>query len=385
MTEALKCPECAAPLDPPADGARTMRCPYCQCTVLLSNTLGATVVDMGAGLGAAVGRGVEMARVIAQLRAGDKIEAIKIYRQIHGSDLVTAKAAVERLAAGQEAGARLAAARGANPGLKIGVVMAILGIVIAIISVIGVVVRTLDTGLPNQVISVPPVINIPPPPVVPAAPPPPPAFANLVLEFGSEGIGAGQFKDARSIGLDGAGHVFVGEYAGGRIQVFDADGKFLKTWKIDSKSVLSNLAVNREGTLLAVLAGKIVCYEGMTGRAFGEAENTTTQPGFEDAQESYMDACFALDGDIYAIDSDSNIVNLDSNGQIKRIIKGKQATGEDELQFDKIAVNGNGQIYVVDRKLGIMRFGADGRYLNRFGMADDPNPTEDRPDTLHVG
>jgi ribosomal protein L7/L12 len=249
MTEALKCPECAAPLDPPADGARTMRCPYCQCTVLLSNTSGATVVDRGAGLGVAIGRAVEMAQATAQLRAGNKIEAIRIYRQIHGSDLVTAKAAVERLAAGQNAGVRVAAARAANPRLRVGITVAIFGVVIAVMAVVGTVVRVLDSALPNQQTNAVPSMPAPPAPFIPPPPlPPPPAFADQVLEFGSEGIGAGQFKDARSIGLDGAGHIFVGEYDGGRIQVFDADGKFLKTWRIDSKNVLSNLAVNREGT-----------------------------------------------------------------------------------------------------------------------------------------
>jgi hypothetical protein len=49
-------------------------------------------------------------------------------------------------------------------------------------------------------------------------------------------------------------------------------------------------------------------------------------------------------------------------------------------------VSGNGQIYVADRKKGTMQFAADGRYINRFGMSeDDPNPADDRPDTLHIG
>jgi hypothetical protein len=386
MTEALKCPECAAPLDAPADGARTMRCPYCQCTVMLSNALGQTVVDMGAGLGAGIGRAMQMAQVTAQLRAGNKIAAIKIYRQIHGSGLAAAKAAVERLAAGQDSGTPVVvtAGRKSGAGFTIGIGVAVFGLLIALFAIKAAMVRVANTAMPNQPTYVPPVINIPAMPTFPQAPPAPPAFANQVLEFGSEGIGAGQFKDARSIGLDGAGHIFVGEYEGGRIQVFDSAGKFLKTWKTDSHNPLLNIAVNRDGTLLALIDGKIVCYEGMTGRAFGEAGNTTTQPGFEDAHESYQDACFALDGDIYALDDDSNIVNLDSTGQIKRIIKTKQATGEDQLDLDKIAVNGNGQIYVLDRKKGVIQFAADGRYINRFGMADEPNPTDTRPDTLHV-
>jgi DNA-directed RNA polymerase subunit RPC12/RpoP len=49
-------------------------------------------------------------------------------------------------------------------------------------------------------------------------------FANVLLEFGSEGIGPGMFNDARSIGVDGAGRIYVAEYTGGRVQVFDPAG-----------------------------------------------------------------------------------------------------------------------------------------------------------------
>jgi sugar lactone lactonase YvrE len=261
-------------------------------------------------------------------------------------------------------------------------VVAITGFAIVVILVLaGLFVRVADTALPNRATYVPPVFEDPhAPPALPPTPPPPPSFANQVMDFGSEGIGAGQFKDARSIGLDGAGHIYVGEYSVGRIQVFDADGKFLKTWTIDSKSCLSNLAVNRDGTLIAVMDGKILSFEGMTGRSFGEAASTTG-----DSQENYTDACYALTGDIFAIDTDSNIVVLDGTGQIKRTIKAKQNMGDDELDFDKIAVNGNGQIYVIDRKKGILQFGPDGRYINRFGRSDDDDPTDRRPDTLEVG
>ncbi|MFN2510130.1 MAG: hypothetical protein ABR568_01655 [Pyrinomonadaceae bacterium] len=52
-------------------------------------------------------------------------------------------------------------------------------------------------------------------------------FAEVVMKFGSEGIGPGMFKDARSIAVDGAGRIYVGEYLGGRIQVFDPSANFL--------------------------------------------------------------------------------------------------------------------------------------------------------------
>src|SRR5438477_2507334 len=47
------------------------------------------------------------------------------------------------------------------------------------------------------------------------------AFATQTLNFGSEGIGPGMFKDARSVAVDASGKIYVGEYSGGRIQVFD--------------------------------------------------------------------------------------------------------------------------------------------------------------------
>ena len=41
---------------------------------------------------------VEDADVISMIRSGNKIDAIQMYRELHGTDLVTAKDAVEALA-----------------------------------------------------------------------------------------------------------------------------------------------------------------------------------------------------------------------------------------------------------------------------------------------
>src|SRR4029078_12193914 len=87
-----------------------------------------------------------------------------------------------------------------------------------------------------------------PQPVAPARPniptkETPNSFAKVLLTFGSEGIGPGMFTDGRSIAVDGAGKIYVGEYSGGRIQDFDAAGKFLNQWSIgDRKTLLRGLA-----------------------------------------------------------------------------------------------------------------------------------------------
>src|SRR6185295_2703529 len=85
----------------------------------------------------------------------------------------------------------------------------------------------------------------------------PDAFATTTLDFGSEGIGPGMFKDARAIAVDGSGKIYVGEYIGGRIQVFDADGKFITQWMVDTKMPLTGMAADRNGVVYIVQSGTI--------------------------------------------------------------------------------------------------------------------------------
>ncbi|HEV2884888.1 MAG TPA: hypothetical protein VGW36_08520, partial [Pyrinomonadaceae bacterium] len=109
----------------------------------------------------------------------------------------------------------------------------------------------------------------------------PPSFATVLLQFGSEGIGPGMFKDARSIAVDGAGKIYVAEYIGGRVQVFDGEGKFLTQWMADPKMPLRGLAADRKGTVYVVQSGMIKKHEGETGKLLGEVSYAQGR-GFDD-------------------------------------------------------------------------------------------------------
>src|SRR5258706_13524212 len=92
------------------------------------------------------------------------------------------------------------------------------------------------------------------------------AFANTTLEFGSEGIGPGMFKDARAIAVDASGKIYVGEYIGGRIQGVDAEGKIITQWVGDPKKPLTWMAGDRNCVGFVVQRGKISLHQGGTLR-----------------------------------------------------------------------------------------------------------------------
>jgi DNA-binding beta-propeller fold protein YncE len=54
---------------------------------------------------------------------------------------------------------------------------------------------------------------------------------NFLKEWGKRGSGVGQFRLPHAIVVDGKGRVYVGDRQNNRVQVFDADGKFIAAWK----------------------------------------------------------------------------------------------------------------------------------------------------------
>jgi hypothetical protein len=350
-----------------------MRCPYCGNTVLLSGNPQGNVgdADIPEAMRPMVQKAIEMARASGRLGTPGKIEAIKYYRTATGANLADAKKAVESLAAGGSAdfsgigpgfapgvdAANIASA-GAKFGCGLAMVIFFAAVGLAVMFAVKLIHHQLAVA--NQP-SAPKIVTAPVP--APAAPQAPaaPTFAHQVMEFGSEGIGVGRFKDSRSIAIDGQGHIYVGEYSDGRVQVFDSDGKFMAEWSIGHGKSLMNLAAGRDGTVYAVVPGHILRYTGATGMPLGEAETR-----IEDEEEEYMDASVGPNGKLYAIGENSDIVVLSPDGKIQTVIKAAEKVGED-LHLSRIAVSGTGEMYALDREKGVIKFASDGRYVNRFG------------------
>jgi DNA-binding beta-propeller fold protein YncE len=186
--------------------------------------------------------------------------------------------------------------------------------------------------------------------------------ASVLLEFGGEGLGAGQFKDARSLAVDGDGRIYVGEYTGGRVQVFDSEGKFLSQWMVDRKMPLLQLAADRRGTVYVVQGGDISRYEGASGKLLGKLPRLPGS-GFTD------DMTLLLDGGLIAVERGETIVRLDRQGQVVNTIKDSISaqSGDSELSA-RVAADGLGNIYAAGRfNNAVFKFGPGGKYITRFG------------------
>lgn len=193
------------------------------------------------------------------------------------------------------------------------------------------------------------------------------SFGSVLLKFGSEGIGPGMFTDARSIAVDGPGRIYIGEYTGGRIQVFDPAGKFVTQWSIgDRKTILRGLAADRKGTVYVAHGGGIYRYQGETGEKMGQLEYERS--GFDDVAAT-------ADGGLVAAwhSNRDDIVRFDSGGKVVRTIPAaiSSASGDSELSM-RVAVDGAGYIYALGRfNNAVFKFAPDGKFMNRFGSAGD--------------
>jgi DNA-binding beta-propeller fold protein YncE len=187
--------------------------------------------------------------------------------------------------------------------------------------------------------------------------------AKVLFTFGSEGIGPGMFKDARSIAVDGSGNIYVGEYTGGRVQVFDSTGKFITQWSVDPKMPLRGIAADRKGNLYVVQSGKIFRYEGATGDQLSELQYPGGW-GFDDVTPT-------ADGGLVCVwyKGSDDIVRFNASGQVVKTIKAaiSSNSGRSELNT-RVAVDGLGNIYALGTfNEAVFKFGPDGKFINRFG------------------
>ena len=100
-----------------------------------------------------------------------------------------------------------------------------------------------------------------------------------ITAWGKKGDGDGEFNLPHSVAVDGQGRVYVGDRENYRVQVFDANGKFLTQWNhvgspwgldLQSDQTLFLADGHNDRILKVTLEGKVLGAFGENGRLPGE-------------------------------------------------------------------------------------------------------------------
>jgi len=386
MSQSFQCPSCGAPLDYEDGGSPTIRCPFCSTSVIVPETLRSAVSVPDGGWE----NMEELADIGRLIRSGQKIEAIRRYRELAGVGLKEAKDAVERLERGEavmlgnpsgpdvySAGAPVqvtfegvdgkAVIRRGFSALSISLLL-LLCILAAAGAFAFYLLRQTTTALDENLYrkTLLPLTDVPAAAVLVDTPTAVP-FAPLVLQFGGRGSGAGLFSDARHVAVDAQGKIYVAEYTGGRVQVFDAAGKFLSQWMVgDSRTIIRSIAVDRKGVLYVIAGGDIYRYATGSNKALGKW-------ALKGKYSAYEDLAIAADGSLVAVVDGETLLRLDANGKIGQAIPDavSSVTGDSELNA-RLAVGGKGDLYLLASfNNAVFHFAPTGKYINRFGSAGD--------------
>ena len=372
MPDAPICPNCSTPLPSPTPGQLSIQCPKCQ-TMVPTIPLD----QIPEQFRSQVAQALELAQQSGHVGPLNKIQAIKFYRQATGTDLTQAKRVIDSVGLlhvppGKGLPSNVTVSRFNFVGC-----LAMLGLIIGLATAIFAIVRPYLLHLnAHTTQSTPTTITTPSIPslsqFLPSSPPAPSQFATMAMEFGAQGVSPGHFDDARSIAVDNNGHIFVGEYSNGRIQIFDTTGKYLNEFSLGPNSYLQNLIADRTGTLYAVSSSHILRFTAATGASMPEMDNNVSNMSPKD----YTDACLAPQSIMYALSNsagdDPEIVKLSTTtGQIITTFDTGKSVGE-SLDFFRITALATGEIYALDREKGVFKFSSDGRFITRFGGGKSP-------------
>jgi hypothetical protein len=192
---------------------------------------------------------------------------------------------------------------------------------------------------PPPPVAVPAVVEAPPPP-----PPPkkvePPSPVKEVLKFGEAGTNPGQLDHANHLALASDGSFFVGETSNGRVQKFDATGKYVDSItlppdKLTKKNGVFGMAADAKGNVYVNRVGDVLVYDAATLKLVKEIAGSYP--------DRYFHGGLAIDqsGNVLAMADRTGDISVFTLSPAGKVLSQKKAYAKD------VAVDGTGRMFLV--------------------------------------
>lgn len=363
MPQIFKCESCSGPLE--YEGGRTQKCGFCGSTILVPRYLYSDdpTVDHSseprpnelADLTQKAFIFAEIKKLIAQNK---KIHAIKLYHERFGVSLAEAKDAVDKLERGEPIvfeKISLTSIMEPISQIKIDTAAAkrVGGYFLTFIVLGGLAVFVIAAIIIGGWLTTRPVADASPEEKATRAAEM--ESSRELMRVGGEGTGVGRFTDNRVVAVDNKGHIYSTDYNGGRIQIFDAEGNFVKQWMAGGTDQVYSIAVDRTGNIFVLGNKGIVKFTALEGEEKARYEDRRLR-----------DIHVKPDGIVIAVGR-QGIVFLDNDLVEVKVFREASAAADASFGFESVTADAAGTMYLLDRRRkDIIKFSSEGKFLNRF-------------------
>jgi|GEM_PF-1564462 uncharacterized surface protein with fasciclin (FAS1) repeats len=194
---------------------------------------------------------------------------------------------------------------------------------------------------------------------------------NLLTSWGSQGSGDGQFSfapppdgppiDGGFVTLDELGNVYISDSFNNRVQKFDAEGNFLKSFATIGAS---DAILNIPGPISSDLNGNIYVAD------FDGVHQFNLEGDYIKSLQTAGEVAIDSQGNLYSPIAFQNMVaKMDSAGQTITTWGSQGTTGDATFEFPMtVLIDSQDRIYVGDQSGRLQIFDTEGNFLGRFNL-----------------
>ncbi len=377
MSLAFHCPNCGAPLDPPGGSEKSIRCPFCNSSIIIpmelrnkNQNVDLFPHEVDKILNQELSK--HLSQIISLVKSGNKEEAIILFREQFDTSRIEAEMVIDQIDKNQilEISQVLnslshsdkpllsnhnnSAITKTNPKVKRSRFSCLLISIISISLLLSVGGFLVISSLPGGFLHEFWLRNNPS------------GDMKLIYSFDQGNNGTKLVSTPDLITVNQNGNIFISEYQTGVIQQFDSEGNFIHQWDLgDGKIYIRAVDVDQNGILYIAVDRNVLRINTSDGRFLEPVPNPN--------DFFYQDFKVLTDGSFGAVVDGENLTRLDESGNTIWYVDHAISSIADESDTrGKLAIDGYNNFYLAGTFVeAVFEYSYDGKYINKFGSEGD--------------